>query len=145
MACSPFRLPRCSYTVNPLLDLGAMSSEQKNREEVRVRRLFLRTATGIDQVESACTFLVREGRVIEASIGSDSCSINVRYALSVATFGELLQQLGDQSYPIADSRWRRFRHWWVSYLDQNARRTMRAPITPCCGDPKEIYAKRRRP
>ena len=31
-----------------------MSSEQKNREEVRVRRLFLRTATGIDQVESAC-------------------------------------------------------------------------------------------
>lgn len=70
--------------------------------------------------------------------------VAVTYDVRSITLEEIVTALRDQDIVVSDDRRSRWVIAWHSYLDRNARANLGNPGSPCCSNPTQIYASRKR-
>lgn len=68
----------------------------------------------------------------------------VRYDRRHVGLRELENALNQRGIRLSGGRLRRLAWAWVAYLDSNAKGNTNTSAAPCCSDPREIYASRRK-
>ena len=62
----------------------------------------------------------------------------VVYDITRQDYRGILAALAQEGYPIADTRWNRFKTRWLQSMDETGRDNAHAPAPVCCSNPKGI-------
>lgn len=68
----------------------------------------------------------------------------VVYDITRLDYQGILAALEQVGFPIADTRWNRFKTRWLQSLDQTGRENANAPPPVCCSNPKGLTPTKRR-
>jgi copper chaperone len=68
--------------------------------------------------------------------------VKITYDASIVGFDALAQAFARSGYPLENDLWSRFRYALFRFTDGNAFDNAKTPASPCCSNPKGIYAKR---
>ena len=68
--------------------------------------------------------------------------LQIVYDVAQVSFDAIENALENIGFPASDSRWARLKSGWYCYLDENARANAETSGGSCCGNPRDIYAKR---
>jgi copper chaperone len=68
--------------------------------------------------------------------------VKITYDASIVGFDTLAQAFANKGYPLEDNLWARFRYALYRFTDGNAYDNAKTPASPCCSNPKGIYAKK---
>jgi copper chaperone len=80
--------------------------------------------------------------VVEVTTNLPRKKVKITYDASTVGFDTLAQAFANMGYPLEDNLWARFRYALYRFTDGNAFDNARIPTSPCCSNPKGIYAKK---
>jgi copper chaperone CopZ len=80
--------------------------------------------------------------VLEITTNLRRKKVKITYDASIVGFDTLAQAFIHSGYPLENNLWSRLRYILFRFSDGNAFDNSRTPASPCCSNPKSIYAKR---